>query len=185
MALAGCILLDGNKDGSLRFDYKLAYGNITEETKSRFLKRHRTKVFWHLWVEGEGLIVDFGEKVIGVPVTMPNDMIVLFSNEKIAAALKCHKSIYDLLNKEMRKDGERLKEATQKSERVSSELYPPQNTTDRLKREAEVAEKINKCHIRIYDSFTRIVRGISQKSNDEPLMPLVYKKRLQLIKMSG
>jgi hypothetical protein len=165
-ALVGCLVLDRREDGTLKKEYSVACGYTKAIEKSKFLKREKLETRCHAWVEGKGLIIDFGLNMIAVSVACPGGVSMVFSDETIPEALECHRRIYSRFEDELKKDSE----AWKKVKRRDLE-------------EAKRFREVRNCHLRIRDNFFKMVTDLSRKKEENPLMPIIYDKKSQKIKV--
>jgi hypothetical protein len=165
-ALVGCLILDRREDGTLKKEYSVACGNTKATEKSGFMKRERLETRCHAWVEGKGLIIDFGLDMIALSVACPSGVSMVFSDETIPEALECHRRIYSRFEEELKRDSE----AWKKVKRGDLEG-------------AQRFRGVHNCHLRIRDNFVKIMNDLSRKREENPLMPVIYDKKSQKIKM--
>jgi hypothetical protein len=162
-SIAGCLLLDRREDGTLKKEYSVVYGELGAISKSKFLKRYRMTTTAHAWVEGGGLILDFGMDVIGIPVSCPSGSLMVLSDETIPKALECHLKILRLFEDEMKKDSVAWMKVKRGLE------------------EARKFREVHDCHLRIRDSFIKIINNMSREKKENSLMPFVYHRKAQKI----
>lgn len=165
-ALAGYLILDRKEDGTMKKEHCLSYGTIMSIEKSIFPGRYKVELNSHEWVEGGGLLLDFGMGKVGIPVNFLNGNVMMFCDEKDNNTLECHRKIYGQLNTEIKKDEDGWK----KIKRGDIEG-------------ADGYREIFRCHQRIHNSLVNITLDTYRKRKEKLLMPLTYHREKRDVKM--